>query len=440
MKLLLLVSASYVLNNNDDTGSVCDRNVAGFNPVVYFFLFILRYICRIFQFGRIYTFQNPPMRVSYKYSLILAGLALICSAGYVGMRGKPPGTSTVSEQAPQMVRTSIAEQKTVPITVFANGYVTAINTVDVRPQIQNVVRQVHVLEGQDVKANQLLFTLDDRSDTSGVDKARAQLAMDKANLNDAEMVLKRNQDLLAQKFVSQAVVDSATNKVNSLRSVVQADQAMVQSSSIALGFNQIKASISGRIGAISVHPGSLAQPSGVAMVTISQLDPIAVSFSLPEKELQSIRASYPNGDAPVTVQISAKQQLVGKLIFIDNTADTQSGTIRMKAQFDNAKRIMWPGTYVNVRLVSRTLTDAVIIPAQSIVTGPTNKFVYLVSADNTVKMQALEVAEIANGHAAVTGLTVGSRVVIEGMQNLRPGVLVKESQAKLPATGPEVAI
>lgn len=411
-----------------------------FSKVVYLLLFILRYICRIFQFGRIYTLQNPPMRVSYKYSLILAGLALIGSASYFGFRGKPSGTAPVSEQAPQMVRTSIAEQKTVPITVFANGYVTAINTVDVRPQIQNVVRQVHVREGQDVKANQLLFTLDERSDTSGVDKARAQLAMDKANLNDAEMVLKRNQDLLVQKFVSQAVVDSATNKVNSLRSVVQADQAMVQSSSIALGFNQIKASISGRIGAISVHPGSLAQPSGVAMVTISQLDPIAVSFSLPEKELQSIRASYPNGDAPVTVQISATQQLVGKLIFIDNTADMQSGTIRMKAQFDNAKRIMWPGTYVNVRLVSRTLTDAVIIPAQSIVTGPTNKFVYLVSSDNTVKMQALEVTEIANGHAAVTGLMVGSRVVIEGMQNLRSGVLVKESQAKPPATGPEVAI
>ncbi|MEB0014222.1 efflux RND transporter periplasmic adaptor subunit [Glaciimonas sp. Gout2] len=380
------------------------------------------------------------MRVSYKYSLILAGLALVGSASYFGLRGKPSGTAQVSEQAPQMVRTSIAEQKTIPITVAANGYVTAINTVDVRPQIQNVVRQVHVREGQDVKANQLLFTLDERSDTSGVDKARAQLAMDKANLNDAEMVLKRNQDLLVQKFVSQAVVDSATNKVNSLRSVVQADQAMVQSSSIALGFNQIKASISGRIGAISVHPGSLAQPSGVAMVTISQLDPIAVSFSLPERELQSIRASYPNGDAPVTVQISATQQLVGKLIFIDNTADTQSGTIRMKAQFDNAKRIMWPGTYVNVRLVSRTLTDAVIIPAQSVVTGPTNKFVYLVSADNTVKMQALEVTEITNGHAAVTGLTVGSRVVIEGMQNLRSGVLVKESQTKPPATGPEVAI
>lgn len=380
------------------------------------------------------------MRASYKYSLILVGLALAGSAIYFGIYGTSSRSIPLAQQAPQMVRTSLAEQKTVPITLFANGYVTAINTVDVRPQIQNVVLQVHVREGQDVKANQLLFTLDERSDTSGVNKARAQLAMDKANLNDAEMALKRNQDLLAQKFVSQAVVDSAINKVNSLRSVVQADQAMLQSSSIALGFNQIKASISGRIGAISVHPGSLAQPSGVPLVTISQLDPIAVSFSLPEKELQSIRASYPNGEAPVSLRISANQELIGKLIFIDNTADTQSGTIRMKAQFDNAKRVMWPGTYVNVSLISRTLENAVVIPAQSVITGPNNKFVYLAGSDDMVKMQAVEVDEITNGLAAVTGLLVGSRVVIEGMQNLRPGALVKESQIKSPGASPKVKI
>lgn len=381
------------------------------------------------------------MRVSYKYSLVFAALVVLGLVGYFGFKGKLFGkAASTNEQIAQIVRTSRAEQKNVPITVSANGYVTAINTVDVRPQIQNVVRQVHVREGQDVKANQRLFTLDARTDTSGVDKARAQVATDKAMLVDAEMALKRNQDLLAQKFVSQAVVDSAQNKVNSLRSVVVADQAVIESSSIALGFNQINASISGRIGAISVHPGSLAQPSGVPMVTISQLDPIAVSFSVPEKELQSIRASYPDGNAPVAVQLSPTQRLVGKLIFIDNTADTQSGTIRMKAQFENDKRVMWPGTYVNVSLISRTLNDAVVIPAQSIVTGPTNKFVYLVNQDETVTMQPLVVVETTNGHAVVTGLKVGSRVVIEGMQNLRPGVLIKEAETKPANTAKEVAI
>ncbi|PUA16668.1 efflux RND transporter periplasmic adaptor subunit [Glaciimonas sp. PCH181] len=380
------------------------------------------------------------MRVSYKYSLIFAALVILGLAGYFGFGGKFGKSASINEQIAQIVRTSRAEQKTVPITVSANGYVTAINTVDVRPQIQNVVQQVHVREGQDVKANQLLFTLDARTDNSGVDKARAQLATDKAMLVDAEMALKRNQELLAQKFVSQAVVDSAQNKVNSLLSVVVADQAVVQSSSIALSFNKINASISGRIGAISVHPGSLAQPSGVPMVTISQLDPIAVSFSLPEKELQSIRASYPDGNAPVAVQLSPTQQLVGKLIFIDNTADTQSGTIRMKAQFENDKRVMWPGTYVNISLVSRTLNDAVVIPAQSIVTGPTNKFVYLVNQDETVTMQPLVVVETTSGQAVVTGLKVGSRVVIEGMQNLRPGASIKEAKTKPANPAKEVAI
>ncbi|WP_447125102.1 efflux RND transporter periplasmic adaptor subunit [Glaciimonas sp. GG7] len=370
----------------------------------------------------------------------MAALVIIGLIAYLSFAGKFSSAAQTPEKVPQIVRTSRAEQKTVPITVSANGYVTAINTVDVRPQIQNVVSQVHVREGQDVKANQLLFTLDARSDTSGVDKARAQLATDKANLVDAEMILKRNQDLLAQKFVSRAAVDSAQNKVHALRSIVNADQAVIDSTNIALGFNQINASISGRIGAISVHPGSLAQPSGTPMVTISQLDPIAVSFSLPEKELQTIRTSYPAGDAPVVVQLSADQQLVGKLIFIDNTADTQSGTIRMKAQFENPKRVMWPGTYVNISLISRSLIDATVIPAQSIVTGPDNKFVYLVNQDDTVRIQPLEVVEIANGHAAVTGIAVGSRIVVEGMQNLRPGTLVKESEMKPANAAKEVAI
>lgn len=370
------------------------------------------------------------MAVNKKYFIIGAiGLAALVGA-YLLWQGKSDADSKKPRTPVQVIKSGIAEQKAVPVTISANGYVTAINTVDVRPQVQNVVRTVHVQEGQEVRAGQLLFTLDQRGDTANLDKAQAQVTRDRADLAEAEASLKRNQDLLAKNFVSQAVVDTARAKVDSLRGALKADQAAAQSSNVSLSYNQISASIAGRLGAISVHPGSLAQPSGAPMVTIAQLDPISVSFSVPENQLTYIRASYPKGDAPVTVQLQDKQELKGNLYFIDNAADTQSGTIRMKAQFDNRERKMWPGTYVNLSMVSRTLPDAVVIPAQAIVTGPADKFVYAIQPDETVKAQKIEVINIDEGQAAVSGVKAGTRLVVEGAQNLRPGAKVKEMQTE----------
>jgi multidrug efflux system membrane fusion protein len=162
------------------------------------------------------------------------------------------------------------------------------------------------------------------------------------------------------------------------------------------------------------------------MLTISQLDPIAVSFAVPERELEFITTTYPDGKAPVFAQLAGNKETAGKLVFIDNSADQQSGTIKMKAQFANQDRLMWPGSYVNVRLVLRTLPDAVVIPAQAVVTGPTDTFVYAVQKDDTVTIQKINAAAIESGLAAVTGVAVGARVVVEGSQNLRPGSKIKE--------------
>lgn len=362
--------------------------------------------------------------------LLISGIGIAILAGILAyfLFGKAAPT-TVARQSAQTVRTTVAEKKSIPITVQANGYVTAINTVDVRPRAQNIVRTIHVKEGQFVKAGQLLITLDDRSDLSSVAKARAEAGASQADLADAEAILRRNQELLAKKFVSQAVVDTARNKVESLRRTLQANQAATQASAVALGYNQIAASISGRIGLISVHPGSLAQSSGDPMLTITQIDPITVSFSLPERELANVAASFAAGVVPVTAQIPGRDAVTGKLIFIDNTVDTQTGTIRMKAQFDNANSQLWPGTFVSVNLVTRTL-DAVSVPVQAVVTGPLDKFVYVVQKDNTVVQKKVSVDAVENGQAAITGVEVGDKVVVEGTQNLRPGGKVKEVKAK----------
>jgi RND family efflux transporter MFP subunit len=165
------------------------------------------------------------------------------------------------------------------------------------------------------------------------------------------------------------------------------------------------------------------------MLTISQLDPITVTFALPERELAVLLATYPKGDAPVTAQLAGERTVEGELVFIDSASDPQSGTIKMKARFPNEQRLMWPGTFVNVSLVSRTLPQAVVIPAQAIVTGPDEKFVYLVKPDSTVAAQKVAVVNIDQGEAAVTGLQPGARIVVEGTQNLRPGAKVREAQA-----------
>ena len=368
------------------------------------------------------------MRASPKLVLVLAVLSVIGVGSYFYLQ---KGAEVVAEKqtrnAVQTVKTALSVKKSMQVSVQVNGYVAAINTIDVRTQVQNVVRQVHVTEGQDVNAGQLLFTLDDRGDTATFEKTRAQVDRDRADLADAEANLKRNQELFSKGFVAQAVVDSARNKTDSLRGTLKADQAGLQGNQVSLGFNRISAGIAGRLGAISVHPGSLAQPSGQALVTISQLDPIAVSFAIPEANLAFIRASYPKGDAPVTVKLAGGKQLQGKLNFIDNNVDGPTGTIKMKAQFANPDKLLWPGAFVSVSLITHTLEDVVAIPPQAVVTGPTEKFVYLVQEDNTVKRQKIEIGAIEDGFAAVIGLAAGQRVVIEGAQNIRPNSKVKEA-------------
>jgi membrane fusion protein, multidrug efflux system len=381
--------------------------------------------CRRFFF----THFPFDMHLKSRHFLLAAVLLAIAMAILFAVRYRLSHSAPKPAKLAEVVKTVLTQRQSLPIMLTANGSVTAINSVDVRPQIQNVVRAVHVREGQEVQAGQLLFTLDTRGDDSNVAKAQAQLASQRADLADAEQILKRNQELVGKNFVSQAVVDSARNKVNSLRSALQANQAALQASSIAAGYNQIRAGISGRIGTISVHVGSLAQPGGEPMLSIHQMDPIAVSFALPQRELAHVRATYPNGEAPVEVQLADGSALAGKLMFIDNTVDPQSGTILMKSRFSNTDHKLWPGTFVNVQMTSRTLADAVTVPAQGVITGPTDKFIYVVQPDATVKMQKVEVMAIVDGVAAISGVNAGVRVVVEGAQNLRPGTKVREVAA-----------
>ena len=325
------------------------------------------------------------------------------------------------------VSSTLVGKQNVPVIVDSHGTVVSLNSVAVHPQTTSTIRQVQVKEGQFVREGELLFTLDDRADRANVEKAKAQLARDQATLADYERQFQRSTELVAQKFLSQSALDAVRTQLESQRAVVQASIAAVQSAQITNSYNLIRAPSTGRLGAITVFAGSLVQPS-TALVTITQLNPIGVSFTLPERYLPSVLKAKKSGDVPVSLILpDLNSPVEGMLSFIDNAIDSQAGTIQLKANFDNANGTLWPGQYVNVRMVVDTLKSAVVLPQAAIITNTLGKQVYIVEADQKVKPVTVTVLTTFGAQAAVSGLKGGERVVVEGKQNLRPGSSVREA-------------
>jgi RND family efflux transporter MFP subunit len=318
----------------------------------------------------------------------------------------------------------------VAVQITSNGTVTAVQSVDVRAQISATIRAVHVKEGLHVRQGQRLFSLDVRAEDANLGKAQAQVTKSRADLANAERNLQRQKDLFAQKFISQTALDTIQNQVDSLRAQVAADQAAVTAMQVNRSFGDIPAPIAGRIGAISVYPGSLVQPSGAALVSITQIDPVNVSFTLPERELSALREAMGKGGVAVTARPESGSEIKGALSFIDNSVDTASGTIRLKARFANPDNRLWPGMFVTVALAPRTLASALTVPVQAVQTGPERKFLYVIGEDKKVTPLPVRVLLIQEGLAVIEGAEQGTKVVVEGAQNLRPGSSVSEGAAK----------
>jgi RND family efflux transporter MFP subunit len=385
-----------------------------------------------------------------KRSLIgwLAITVLVAAgAGYAYVRSKPAATAPVAAGSaapaasatpaaagpPVSVTTVAVQKRDVEVILEATGTVTALNSVDIRPQVSSVITQVHIREGQTVKAGQPLFTLDARVDEVNVTKARAQLAKDLASLADAERQLARSRDLFAQNFISQSAVDTTQTLVDSQRAVVAASRAAIDAALVGLSFSRIKAPSAGRAGAINVFAGSYVQPTGSPLVTITQIDPIAVAFSLPQRNLGDALATMRGGGGRVVAVLPNKGGTsIGKLQFVDNAVDASSGTVRVKAEFANKEERLWPGAFVAVRLAVQTLKDASVIPQAAIIQSPRGKVVYVVDAASKAAARPVEVVNASGEEAAVTGLRPGERIVLDGRQNLRPGSTVVDRPAVNP--------
>jgi RND family efflux transporter MFP subunit len=341
------------------------------------------------------------------------------AASGAGGASAPPPAQTVS--------LATATRRDVPVVVEASGSVVPVDTVDVRAQVAAVLRAVHIKDGQFVRAGDLLFTLDDRADRANLDKARQQALKDRAALADAQRQLARAQELLAQNFISPSAIDTARATVDGAQAAVRADEAAVQAAEVALGYDVVRAPLAGRTGVIAVNPGALVSPTGAALVTISRIDPVNVQFTVPESDVASLLKGLAAG-APVRV-MSGADTLEGRLVFVDNAIDAGTGTIKAKAQFTNAKQLLWPGQFVRVRLTLRTLEGAVVVPQAAVIQRGNDRGVYVVGADRVAQWRVITLVQPDGDSVALQGVREGERVVVDGKQNVRPGTPVREAGA-----------
>ena len=363
--------------------------------------------------------------------LLAAALAVACALA-LSACGKSPETSAApagqaKPASPAVpVSTVAATRRTLELALSATGSVAPVSAVEVKPQLGGVISRVHVREGQSVRAGELLFTLDTRADAANAAKVRAQLARDEALLADARRQLARSRDLLAQGFVSQGAVDTSQATVDAQLANLKADQAALAAAEVPLSYGQVRAASAGRVGLIPVFAGSAVQANVTTLTTVTQTAPIDVAFSLPQSALPDLFELLKSGQARVEARLpEGGQTLAGRLHFVDSGVDAATGTVKVKARFDNREQALWPGAFVKVTLATRRLDDAVVIPVQAVIQSARGAQVYL-ARDGKAVQRPVQLLAVQDDEAAVSGIEAGDKVIVDGRQNLRPDAPIAE--------------
>ena len=334
--------------------------------------------------------------------------------------------------AVQVTSTTVKEQD-VPVFRTGVGTVTALQSVTVKARVDGQLVRVAFVEGQDVKAGQLLAEIDPRTLEAQLAQVQAQKARDLATLGNARNDLQRYTSLIAQDAATQQQVDTQKSLVAQLEAAVKTDDAQINFAQVQLGFTRIVAPISGRVGARLVDAGNIvhaADPGGI--VVINQIDPITVVFTLPEEDFQDVNKALHASAEPLQVlaypRDSSQVLGSGKLVLLNNQIDTTTGTVQLKGSFANGGHWLWPGQYVNVRLVLRRDTHALTLPSGAVQRSQEGTFVWVVGSDGKAMNRSVHVASIQDGLAVIDrGVKLGERVVVDGQYKVKPGVAVVES-------------
>ncbi|OYU43505.1 MAG: efflux transporter periplasmic adaptor subunit, partial [Burkholderiales bacterium PBB4] len=360
-------------------------------------------------------------------------LSLLAACGSKTEDGSAPVSAASAPKPAQggaiTVVTTPGKKRDFDINLQSIGTVVPVASVEVKAQTTSVVTAVHVQEGQSVRQGSLLFTLDARPYEANVARLRAQMTKDEAALADAQRQLARAKDLVAKGFVSQGASDTNQAQVDGLLATVAADRAALDAAKLALSYTRVLAPASGRLGAITLAPGTAVQANATTLVTLTQLDPINVAFSLPQRNLQALLGGLKAGGTPVTARLPEdKGALQGRLLFVDNAVDGATGTVKVKARFDNKTDALWPGAFVNVSLKAETLKDAVVIPTSAIIQTARGAMVYINDGGKAASRPVQVIAQ-QDEESAVTGIKPGDKVVTEGRQNVRPESALNERPA-----------
>jgi multidrug efflux system membrane fusion protein len=351
-----------------------------------------------------------------KNSILIPALAMVAAILVNGCSG---GTKKGAggEGAPVLVAQAVETNVPVLINPPPVGHVMPYSTVTIRPQVGGVISQVHFQEGQEVKKDDRLFTIDPRP-------TQAALARDKAQLENAEIQFTREQKLFDQKLVSQDEYDTSKASRDTLTATVQSDE-------LNLSFTEIRAPFDGWTGSLLFHEGNVVKSPDDTLLTINQIHPIYVAFAVPEQYLPEIKREMREKTLKVQAIFQNMDALPqGELTFIDNAVDMTTGTIQLKATFPNEDNTLWPGQFVQVVLTLSDLTNAIVVPSQAVQTGQNGQFVYVVKPDLTAEERPVTVGITYQGETvAQSGLKAGEMVVTDGQLRLAPGVKVSVKSA-----------
>lgn len=354
-----------------------------------------------------------------------------------------PGKEAPKPPSPAPVTAVRALQKDVPVKIDAIGTVEARQTVSVRSLIAGEIFKINFRDGQDVKKGELLFVIDPRPIQASLNQAEANLKKDIAQLKFASIEKDRYAQLAAKGLIAREQADQMSTQAATLAETVKADKAVVDNYRVQLTYCYIHAPITGRAGAILVDLGNVVKVNDTVLVVINQIQPINVTFTIPERNLAEVKQFQTKEGLPVEVSArgnsgqDSSPTAEGRLFFIDNTVDPATGTIRLKAEFPNKGRGLWPGEFVNVSMTLTMRAGAVVIPSQALQAGQQGQFVFVVRENSTVEARNVVVDFPLDGESVISeGIAPGEIVVTDGQINLAPGRRVNMNPPALQGSQP----
>jgi multidrug efflux system membrane fusion protein len=385
-------------------------------------------------------------------SRILKALALIASvialpALFCGCSGKAADNEGQKKitSPPVPVVVARAEAKDVPVELRNIGNVEAFATVTIRSQITGQITKIHFQEGQEVKAGEELFTIDPRPSEGALRQAEADLKRDQAQLVSVRLEFERAKKLLEEAIGSRDDYDKAEAAFHALEATIMSDEAAISRARLQVEFTSLRSPIDGRTGNLMVKEGNIVKAPDDFLVTVNQVHPIYITFSVPERELPAIRQRMKESPLVVEGEVPGEsgEPPRGDLVFIDNAVDMTTGRIKLKAVFSNTNDVLWPGQFLQTKLILRTLNHATVIPDEAIQSSQTGDFVFVVKGDSTVQKRPVVLGLSRGGTTVVeSGVQPGETVVTDGQLRLRDGSPVttqtqggaQAAQAGSPAT------